>query len=36
MLVGLVLPASALTFVGGAGLGDAEGWCLAPQLRWRL
>lgn len=31
MLVGLVLPMSALTSAGGAGLGDPEGWCPGPH-----
>lgn len=29
-----VLPTSALTSVGGAGLRDGKGWCLRPQLHW--
>lgn len=31
VLVGLVLPMSALTSAGGAGLGDPEGWCPGPH-----
>lgn len=32
MLVGLVLPLSSLASAEGAGLGDAEGWCMGLPL----